>query len=80
LQIYDGDMSGDEMTRVCGSTRPAAIVSSSNTLTLHMVTDSSIHMEGFDISYTTSSSGQSDSQYGSMTVSMTVWQYGSMTV
>lgn len=52
LQIYDGDsVSFPLVGTFCGNVIPAAVASTSNFLTVHFVTDSSVNRRGFNATY-----------------------------
>lgn len=54
FQLYDGvDENANLVGTFCGSTVPAPFLSTSNSLTVKFVTDSSVEREGFNATYIT---------------------------
>lgn len=51
VEIYNSHVNNELVGRFCGSKPPPVLVSSSNTLTIKFVTDSSINYDGFMASY-----------------------------
>jgi len=51
LEIYDGDNTGALLAKLCGSTIPSSITTSSNTMYVRFTTDGSVTRTGFSASY-----------------------------
>ena len=59
LQVYNGsDALAPVITQACGRNIPDPIFSSGNSLFLEFMTDNSLTMKGFDITYTSSPNGK----------------------
>lgn len=58
-QVFDGPtaQNNSRVGKHCGSNIPDPIISSGNSMVIHMVTDGSVSVEGFDITYIASSTG-----------------------
>jgi len=57
LDIYDGPNEGAPLlARVCGDSRPGDMFSDGNTMFLQFTTDSSVTLDGFEITYSTKDS------------------------
>jgi len=59
LEVFDGPLAIDSARtgKHCGSSVPGPLLSTGTDMVLHFVTDSSVHVEGFDITYVASQSG-----------------------
>ena len=57
--MFDGPLAIDSARtgKHCGSSVPGPLLSTGTDMVLHFVTDSSVHVEGFDITYVASQSG-----------------------
>ena len=58
LQVLNGSQSGSELATLCGAALPSPIFVNNGDVSLRFSTDSSVHYSGFDISYTSTTSGK----------------------
>ena len=59
LQVFDGPLAIDSARtgKHCGSNIPEPIISTGTNMVLHFVADSSVQVEGFDLTYVASPTG-----------------------
>ncbi|XP_011674328.1 uncharacterized protein LOC586495 [Strongylocentrotus purpuratus] len=51
VEIHDGDMNGPYLAKVCGTTIPAPITSTKNSMFVRFISDSSVNRRGFKATY-----------------------------